>query len=100
MEKNDIVINDVVTKHDIHGNSNARQTFQNIKRVTHIRDLTLPYKVSAPAPENINVYTDGSWLHAAKHFIGIGGAGVWWPGRALCKTDGLKHMPASDAEKR
>ena len=41
----------------------------------------MPYKCHLPAPKDINVYTDGSWIHPLKQFLGMGGAGVWWPNR-------------------
>ena len=53
------------------------------------------------APESINVYTDGSWKYPLKQYLGIGGAGVWWPGRSLTKSDdvnGLKYIPMSSGE--
>ena len=32
-------------------------------------------------PENPNSYSDGSLKHNKGVFWGVGGAGVWWPGR-------------------
>ena len=44
------------------------------------------------APEEINVYTDGSWIFPLKQFLGLGGAGIWWPARNLV------DVPLSTAE--
>ena len=63
--------------------------------------MPLPHKCTFKAPDAINVYTDGSWLHPVKQYLGIGGAGVWWPSRTLTKnyTSTLQlHMPISYAE--
>ena len=79
----------------------ARQAFQIIKNGTQDIVMPLPHSCSLTAPTEINVYTDGSWINATKQFIGIGGAGVWWPHRTLSKdyTDSLHlHLPISNAE--
>ena len=34
-----------------------------------------------PAPQDINVYTDGALKNPRHHFWGLGGYGVWWPKR-------------------
>ena len=94
----DNIINSILQKNDVDENLNARQTFQHIKKVANVKDLPLPYRVWIPAPEAINVFTDGSWLHSAQHFIGIGGAGVWWPGRSIERSHTLKYKAPSDAE--
>ncbi len=41
----------------------------------------MPYRCRRPAPADINVYTDGSWVNPLQQYLGLGGAGVWWPGR-------------------
>ena len=33
-----------------------------------------------------NVYTDGSWVNTTKQYLGLGGAGVWWPNRWSSKS--------------
>ena len=38
-------------------------------------------EVKDPAPEEINVYTDGALKNPLHHFWGLGGFGVWWPKR-------------------
>ncbi len=65
---------------------NARQAFEAIKANKEPPHMPLPYQCQRQAPEDINVYTDGSWIHPLRQFLGIGGAGVWWPGRnpAVC----------------
>jgi len=62
--------------------------------------MPLPYQCIAPAPCKINVYTDGSWLFPVQKFLGLGGAGVWWPGRALTSNQqGQAVRPLSHEEK-
>ncbi len=60
---------------------NARQCFEAVKAAKDKPHLPMPYRCRLDAPPDINVYTDGSWIHPLKQFLGIGGAGVWWPGR-------------------
>ena len=55
-------------------------TSKQIKTPPH---YALPNKCRAVAPSEINVYSDGSWLHPMNQFLGLGGAGVWWPGRDI-----------------
>ena len=56
--------------------------------------------------ENINVYTDGSWLFPLKQFLGLGGAGVWWKDRTCTKqynidnNCNLELRPLSTAERQ
>lgn len=53
------------------------------------------------ASKDINVFTDGSWTFPLKKFLGIGGSGVWWPGRSIVRADDtsqLRHIPLSEAE--
>ena len=61
--------------------------------------MPLPHACSLAAPPFINVHSDGSWLHPLKKFLGLGGAGVWWPNRIL-KNNGttMKPRPLSIAE--
>ena len=61
--------------------------------------MPMPYACVFNAPEHINVFTDGSWLYSLEQFLGLGGAGVWWPGRTLHnKQDGTTRIPISTAE--
>jgi len=46
-----------------------------------------PHKCFVEAPQDINVYTDGSWKHPQKWFLGIGGAGTFWPKRVIDKSN-------------
>ncbi len=62
---------------------NARQAFSNIKAIKEPPHFALPNKCSVAAPHDINVYSDGSWLYPMNQFLGLGGAGVWWPGRDI-----------------
>lgn len=61
-------------------NLNARQTFHKLKQDQQPTEKRLPLRCTLKPPEQINVYTDGSWLFPLKQ-SGLGGAGVWWPGR-------------------
>ncbi len=64
--------------HKIH---NARQCFEAVKATKGQPHMPLPFRCRRAPPPDINVYTDGSWIYPLKQFLGIGGAGVWWPGR-------------------
>ena len=78
----------------------ARQAFTLLKQDKAETTHTVPYKCTMPAPDDINVFSDGSWLHPSKIFLGMGGAGVWWPGRTTVKDDGEKiYKPLSNEEK-
>ncbi len=75
-------IQDCPARHNIEpDNLNARQCFQALKSNKTPPHLAMPYRCHLPAPKDINVYTDGSWIHPLKQFLGMGGAGVWWPNR-------------------
>ena len=52
---------------------NARQSFEAIKVAKGEPHLPLPYKCRRTPPDNINVYTDGSWTNPLKQFLGLGG---------------------------
>ena len=54
----------------------------------------MPYRCHRPAPADINVYTDGSWVNPLQQYLGLGGAGVWWPNR-----DPMVYQRISAAEK-
>ena len=71
---------------------NARQTFRAIKYDINEDSNVIPEPCNEPAPPDINVYTDGSWLNPLKQYLGLGGAGVWWPKRLT------EHHPISSAE--
>ena len=65
----------------------------------------MPVESRMQAPDQINVYTDGSWLYPLKQYLGLGGAGVWWKGRTFERKYNednnlqLKVFPMSKAEK-
>ena len=42
-------------------NMSARQVFAHIKIDQRAPIMPLPYKCTVPAPDTINVFTDGSW---------------------------------------
>jgi hypothetical protein len=72
---------------------NARQVLQILKNPAQQPHVALPIKCDELAPRNINVYSDGSWVHIMLDYTGLGGSGVIWPKREL------NDMPLSDAEK-
>ena len=80
----DKMLQDVCNKAGIAGQGlNARQTFMLLKENKQTPHIPMPYRCKLHAPQEINVFTDGSWLFPLKQFLGLGGAGVWWPGRKL-----------------
>ena len=99
---NDYMLKEAYEQYNVNVSSNARQTFQHIKHSKTTSEIPMPYKVYADAPETPNVYTDGSWLHGTKQFLGIGGAGVWWPKRVINKDSAnvQNYKPISDGEER
>ncbi len=77
-------VKDILSKSNIDpAMHSARQAFHKIKANKQPPHLALPFKCHRPAPEDINVYTDGSWINPLQQYLGLGGAGVWWPGRDL-----------------
>ena len=77
-------IHDTLANAGIDSNThNARQAFQGIKSNKEPPHLALPHKCTAKAPQEINVYSDGSWIFPIQQYLGLGGAGVWWPGRDI-----------------
>jgi hypothetical protein len=80
-------VDDVLSNAGISKQShNARQAFSKLKANKDPPHLALPYECHRKAPADINVYTDGSWIYPLEQYLGLGGAGVWWPGRntAVC----------------
>ena len=73
-------------------NKNARQAFNALRTLPSITVMPMPIVCHTTAPEEPNVYSDGSWLQPQYKYLGYGGAGVWWPGR------NLNQEPASEAE--
>ena len=65
----------------------ARQMFCNLRHYQGECAKPLPFKCSKHAPSTINVFTDGSWVNPTKYFLGMGGAGIFWPGRTIVKDD-------------
>ena len=65
----------------------ARQAFQLLKQGDGDTVMPTPHHCRSTAPIEINVFTDGSWLHPLKQYLGLGGAGIWWPKRKLEKGD-------------
>ena len=80
---------------------NARQAFSIIKMNEGDTVMPTPYRCYREAPDDINVYTDGSWLLPLKQFLGLGGAGVWWPKRVIStpsEGSDCHKIPLSSAE--
>ena len=106
----DYDINQCLASNDnLSGNDNAkiaaRHVFNTIKGQIKGADLIIPNRCLVQAPTEINVYTDGSWINPMKQYLGLGGAGVWWPGRTLDNNNQQmqdasywKHLPISDSE--
>ena len=75
-------VKDLMGKNSLNTSThNARQAFQKIKANKQKPHLPLPYRCHRPPPKDINVYSDGSWINPLQQYLGLGGAGVWWPGR-------------------
>ena len=78
-EVKDVLVNKCINP----STHNARQAFGKVKANKSPPHLALPYKCHRKAPSEINVYTDGSWVNPLHQYLGLGGAGVWWPGRDI-----------------
>jgi len=61
----------------------ARAICHKLKAGHQTTTLSTPYRCVRALPQEVNVYTDGSWLNSCNRQFALGGAGVWWPGRAL-----------------
>jgi ribonuclease HI len=68
-------------------NNTARAAFNHLRTSDGDCVNPVPFRCYIKAPDLINVFTDGSWLNPKKWFLGFGGAGVHWPGRAISKED-------------
>jgi hypothetical protein len=82
-------------------NTSARRVFSHLKREEGEIVQDVPCKCLLEPPREANVYSDGSWLHPVKQFLGLGGAGVWWPRRQILRCDltGDQYLnPLSEAE--
>ena len=88
-------------KHGQGVHANARNCFMLLKDDEGEQSYATPWKCLVDAPQNINVYTDGSWLNPLKQFLGLGGAGVWWPNRCIGDKSSCPlayRKPVSSAE--
>ena len=72
-----ILDNLTATNTHINSTANAGQVFQILKQAGDEPIMPTPDYCHVSAPDQINVYTDGSWLFPLKKFLGLGGAGVW-----------------------
>ena len=70
----------------------ARQNFRLAKANSAPPQFTMPAACAQNPPERPNVYSDGSWLFPLEQFLGLGGAGTFWPARTL------EGQPPSTAE--
>lgn len=76
------------------GSTSARECFASLKgELTGEQAIALPWRCTVGAPARINVYSDGSWLQPRFKFLGLGGAGVWWPNRQT-SVGGVKDSKA------
>ena len=71
---------------------NARQAVLNVKQGTPKFEIPKVKRCEEGAPEEINVYPDGSLINTRTNSFKLAGAGVWWPNR----KNG--EMPLSEAE--
>ena len=81
---------------------NARRVCAHLKSVKGPVAIPTPTRCYVEAPTDVNVYTDGSWLNGVNKHFSLGGAGVWWPARALKRGDLSTKLsqvrPISEAE--
>jgi len=49
--------------------------------------MPTPYRCTRRLPQEVNVFTDGSWLNSCNRHFALGGSGVWWPARAIARKD-------------
>ncbi len=57
-------VKDCLKQHDLHDKHlNARQCFELIKANKEPPHIALPFRCHREPPEDINVYTDGGWVH-------------------------------------
>ena len=64
---------------------NARQAFLNVKQGTPKIEIPKIKGCEKEAPEEINVYSDGSLISIRTNSFKLAGAGVWWPNRKNMK---------------
>ena len=65
-------------------NTTAREVMEQLtapEEGARYRMPTVEAKVTDCAPTSPNAYSDGSLKNVKGYFWGLGGPGVWWPGR-------------------
>ena len=72
---------------------NARQYVASKKVAPYLLQPPMPGPCDETAPDEPNVFTDGSLKHPACQHWSLGGMGVWWPSR------NLQDHPLSDMER-
>ena len=72
---------EILNLNSINTELNARQVFSIMRANKGSKMHDLPERCDEDAPYEINCYTDGSWLFPLKTYMGLGGAGLWWPER-------------------
>ena len=65
---------------------NARKVMHKHRNDFALMDWVLPPRLQEKAPEEPNVYNDGSLNKSLCQWWSVGGVGVWWPGRNLADT--------------
>ena len=63
--------------------ASARQVMHQYKGQFQQPDLADPTPCHDIAPEEPNVFPDGSVTTPLHPDLGLGGAGIWWPGRCI-----------------
>ena len=68
------------------GGLNARQAFCKARGSISKGHLTPPNPCQGKPPDEVNVYSDGSYQFSRRPTFGLGAAGAWWPSRTLEET--------------
>jgi hypothetical protein len=66
---------------------NARQVFSKVRGKIPTQELKKPNPCNEQPPEEINVFSDGSFRNPRKQAWSLSAAGVWWPGRRMDEED-------------
>ena len=83
-EAKDGVLKHFASMHNVDpDSSNARMLFTTIKGSNGPAHMPVPFRCTRPAPQDINVYTDGSVTEPTHAEYALAGAGIWWPVRNL-----------------
>ena len=64
----------------------AQHVCHKLKAGKQLVSMPTPYRCTRMLPQEVNVFTDGSWLNGRNRHFALGGSGVWWPGRAINRS--------------